>query len=113
MSGLQSDLRSGVLILQKQDPFMQRLVRCTLVKWAQSSWLAIYGGKGQSSMTASIKRVHVVFKTHLDIGFTDLGKNVIERYMEHFIPRPWSCPSSWLTKRECKIRMDNRLVVNP
>ena len=45
-------------------------------------------------MTASIKRVHVVFKTHLDIGFTDLGKNVIERYMEHFIPRPWSCPSN-------------------
>lgn len=32
MSGLQSDLRSGVLILQKHDPFMQRLVRCTLVK---------------------------------------------------------------------------------
>ena len=38
-------------------------------------------------MSASIKRVHVVFKTHLDIGFTDLGKNVIERYMEHFIPQ--------------------------
>lgn len=38
-------------------------------------------------MATSIKRVHVVFKTHLDIGFTDLGKNVIERYMEHFIPQ--------------------------
>ncbi|MCM3257454.1 DUF5054 domain-containing protein [Paenibacillus lautus] len=38
-------------------------------------------------MAASIKRVHVVFKTHLDIGFTDLGKNVIDRYMEHFIPQ--------------------------
>ncbi|MEH7009832.1 DUF5054 domain-containing protein [Neobacillus niacini] len=38
-------------------------------------------------MTKTIKKVHVIFKTHLDIGFTDLGKNVIERYMEGFIPQ--------------------------
>jgi len=34
----------------------------------------------------SIKTVHVVFKTHLDVGFTDLAKNVIQRYFDTFIP---------------------------
>ncbi|WP_409346061.1 DUF5054 domain-containing protein [Paenibacillus sp. MBLB4367] len=35
----------------------------------------------------TIKRVHVIFKTHLDIGYTDLAANVIERYMREFIPQ--------------------------
>lgn len=34
-----------------------------------------------------IKRVHVIFKTHLDIGFTDMAKHVVERYMNSFIPQ--------------------------
>lgn len=34
-----------------------------------------------------IERVHVVFKTHLDIGFTDLAKNTEVRYLEDFIPK--------------------------
>ena len=33
-----------------------------------------------------VKRVHVVFKTHLDIGFTDLAENTVNRYMHQFIP---------------------------
>ena len=31
--------------------------------------------------------VHVIFKTHLDIGFTDLAADVLRRYRERFIPR--------------------------
>jgi len=34
-----------------------------------------------------IERVHLVFKTHLDIGFTDLAKNTVTRYLEEFIPK--------------------------
>lgn len=34
-----------------------------------------------------IKKVHVVYKTHLDIGFTDLAKNVIDKYINVFIPK--------------------------
>ena len=34
-----------------------------------------------------IRKVHVVFKTHLDIGFTDLAHVVVDEYMQHFIPR--------------------------
>ena len=31
--------------------------------------------------------MHVIFKTHLDIGFTDLAVNVKKTYFEHFIPK--------------------------
>ncbi|MBA3848215.1 MAG: hypothetical protein H0X45_16415, partial [Planctomycetes bacterium] len=34
----------------------------------------------------SARIVHVVFKTHLDIGFTDLAAEVIRRYREDYLP---------------------------
>ncbi|NOU88282.1 DUF5054 domain-containing protein [Paenibacillus sp. LMG 31460] len=34
-----------------------------------------------------IKTVHVIFKTHLDIGFTDLAENVVNKYFELYIPK--------------------------
>ena len=33
-----------------------------------------------------IKTIHLVFKTHLDIGFTDLASSTIDRYLNQFIP---------------------------
>lgn len=34
-----------------------------------------------------IKRVHVVYKTHLDLGFTAMAADVLETYRHEFIPR--------------------------
>ena len=34
-----------------------------------------------------VKKVYAVFKTHLDIGFTDLSSNVERKYIEEFIPK--------------------------
>lgn len=34
-----------------------------------------------------VKRVHVVYKTHLDMGFTALAADVLHRYRTEFIPR--------------------------
>ncbi|SDR76901.1 DUF5054 domain-containing protein [Microterricola viridarii] len=34
-----------------------------------------------------ITTVHVIFKTHLDLGFTDTAKNVTDRYVHEFLPR--------------------------
>ncbi|CAI6040521.1 DUF5054 domain-containing protein [Cohnella sp. JJ-181] len=34
-----------------------------------------------------IERVHVIFKTHLDIGFTHLAERVIRQYMDDYIPK--------------------------
>lgn len=36
---------------------------------------------------SNIERVHVIFKTHLDIGFTNLAANVVRQYREEFIPK--------------------------
>ncbi|MDF2927032.1 MAG: glycoside hydrolase [Paenibacillaceae bacterium] len=38
-------------------------------------------------MKERIRRVHVVFKTHLDIGFTDLAAQVVDKYMLAYIPK--------------------------
>ncbi len=35
----------------------------------------------------SIRTVHVIFKTHLDLGFTDTAANVKHAYMTRFIPQ--------------------------
>lgn len=34
-----------------------------------------------------ITTVHVVFKTHLDLGFTDTASNVTDRYVHEYLPR--------------------------
>lgn len=34
-----------------------------------------------------IEVVHVIFKTHLDLGFTDLEENVTNQYMNSYIPK--------------------------
>ena len=33
-----------------------------------------------------VKKVFVIHKTHLDIGFTDSAKEVLARYVDAFIP---------------------------
>ena len=33
-----------------------------------------------------MKKVFVIFKTHLDIGFTDYSENVVEKYLQFYIP---------------------------
>jgi hypothetical protein len=37
-------------------------------------------------MSNSIQTVHLVFKTHLDVGFTDYARNVVNAYFTDFIP---------------------------
>ena len=36
---------------------------------------------------AEVRTVYVVFKTHLDVGFTDLSSVVTQRYLTEFIPK--------------------------
>ncbi len=38
-------------------------------------------------MNTDIKVIHVVFKTHLDIGFTDLASTITTNYINDFLPR--------------------------
>ena len=34
-----------------------------------------------------IKKIHIVYKTHLDIGFTDMSYKIVEKYLNDFIPK--------------------------
>lgn len=34
----------------------------------------------------SLRRIHLLFKTHLDLGFTDFARNVADAYFERYIP---------------------------
>ncbi|MBX2998145.1 MAG: DUF5054 domain-containing protein [Caldilineaceae bacterium] len=35
----------------------------------------------------TVSKVHLIFKTHLDLGFTDYAANVLRQYFEEFIPQ--------------------------
>ncbi len=35
----------------------------------------------------SIQRIHLAFKTHLDVGYTDLAREVAKRYFELYVPQ--------------------------
>ena len=35
----------------------------------------------------TVKKVHIIYKTHLDVGFTDLSANIFRKYDEKFIPK--------------------------
>ena len=37
-----------------------------------------------TSHTDHIRKVHVIFKTHLDVGFTDTAANVLDSNATHF-----------------------------
>jgi hypothetical protein len=34
-----------------------------------------------------VTHIHLIFKTHLDVGFTDLGAAVVQRYLDDYIPK--------------------------
>ena len=63
--------------------FIKRINKCLAV-----IVLSVVCSAGLFSQTHSdrIKKVHLIFKTHLDIGFTDLSSRVEKKYIDEFIP---------------------------
>ncbi|MGN0233247.1 MAG: DUF5054 domain-containing protein [Bacteroidaceae bacterium] len=57
--------------------------RWTLLLFAMVACTVI----GVAQPNNEVKKVYVVFKTHLDVGFTDLSSVVTKRYVEDFIPK--------------------------
>ncbi len=61
----------------------------------------------------NIDTVHVVFKTHLDIGFTDLAENVVSKYVNEFIPKAIETARAIRSSRGGSLfYMDYRFLVN-
>jgi hypothetical protein len=40
-----------------------------------------------NSIPGDLRRIHMIFKTHLDVGFTDFSARVVENYFSSYIPR--------------------------
>lgn len=60
---------------------MKRIALFLLIAWGTFFQL-----KGQGTNT-SVEKVYMVFKTHLDVGFTDLSSVVTQQYLTEFIPK--------------------------
>lgn len=64
----------------KRREFLQSsLAAAVMAGWAKPAWSA-QGG-------ASVKRVLVVSKCHLDVGFTDTQANVMRKYFDQYFPQ--------------------------
>lgn len=48
---------------------------------------SLFAYAGSAQVNSDIQKVYVVFKTHLDVGFTDLSSAVTQRYVNDFIPK--------------------------
>jgi len=49
---------------------------------------------------AEIEAIHIIFKTHLDVGFTELAHNVVAKYFDDYIPR--ACETARVLRQERK-----------
>ena len=45
------------------------------------------GAAPQQASDPQVEKVLVIFKTHLDIGFTDLSSKVEQSYIDYYIPK--------------------------
>ncbi|MGN0885627.1 MAG: hypothetical protein ACI4RT_01390 [Candidatus Spyradenecus sp.] len=55
--------------------------------WVVAGMSIILPSIGRATPEESVKRVYIVFKTHLDVGYTDLSSRVTEHYVRTFIPK--------------------------
>lgn len=49
--------------------------------------LPLLGLSAKAQENRDVTKVYVIFKTHLDVGFTDLSSVVTDRYVHEFIPK--------------------------
>lgn len=58
-----------------------------LLKYILTLFVCLLPATGYAQVNPEVSKVYVVFKTHLDVGFTDLSSVVTQRYVSEFIPK--------------------------
>lgn len=58
-----------------------------LLKFILIQFVCLLATTGYAQVNPEVSKVYVVFKTHLDVGFTDLSSVVTQRYVSEFIPK--------------------------
>lgn len=51
-------------------------------------------------MNAAPNKILVIFKTHLDVGFTDFAKNITDNYMRNYLPNAMAVAKEMRGKKE-------------
>ena len=51
------------------------------------------------------QRIHIIFKTHLDVGFTDMAASIRKQYFDRFIPNALA-----LARRSRETDSPNRFI---
>ena len=74
--------------------FSQGAVALTLGSQATSAVAATTAASQQRGINPSVKKVHVMFKTHLDVGFTSSARKITRNLWE------WKIPTEIATARE-------------
>lgn len=63
------------------------MLKSVLLKRLWLVCLILWSVNGYAQVNEEVIKVYVLFKTHLDVGFTDLSSVVTQRYMNEFIPK--------------------------
>ena len=63
------------------------MLKSVLLKRLWLVCLILWSVNGYAQVNEEVTKVYVLFKTHLDVGFTDLSSVVTQRYMNEFIPK--------------------------
>ena len=53
-------------------------------------------------MTSQVKTIHLIFKTHLDVGFTDLACRVVAAYFDEYIPQAIETAARLRQRGQCE-----------
>jgi hypothetical protein len=59
---------------------MKTTFRCAIALAVLGAWLRVQAQSAAQSVTSRVEEVVIVFKTHFDIGYTDMASNVVRRY---------------------------------
>ena len=70
----------------KRRDFIKLASMGTIISATQFSGLFHEFLYDKGSTNGEISKVHLLFKTHLDIGFTDYAADVLVKYFDHFLP---------------------------
>lgn len=62
-------------------------MKTSLIKSFLILFVCLLATAGYAQVNPEVSKVYVVFKTHLDVGFTDLSSVVTQRYVSEFIPK--------------------------
>jgi hypothetical protein len=97
----------------KRREFLRSAVFSAAASAALPAWQRVAAAQQEaegSNIHEDVKRVVVVFKCHLDIGFTDTQANVMRTYFKQYYPEAMATAAQLREAGVGPLCMDDRVV---